>query len=231
MSESATPAAPRGSPSRGMIRDVAIVIGLTLVSIVATSYLELDEWLTRVRASGSCSRSTSCRSRSSCSTLGLMWFSTRRHRQTRLELAAREQAEARLARSARGESRARAAPPACRKRTSASISRASCTTSSANTSTRSSSMRCRFATPRTTKRSPRGPRAGSSQSADHVHAAVSDMIRRLRPVGPRRARACRGTRESASINGAARLPGVRFSLAFGGGLDGLGEQVTSRSSG
>jgi two-component system, NarL family, invasion response regulator UvrY len=39
MSEFVTPSLPQGSPSRGMIRDLAIVIGLTLLSIVATSYL------------------------------------------------------------------------------------------------------------------------------------------------------------------------------------------------
>src|SRR5689334_6608046 len=98
MSESTTSPPTHGSPSRGMILDLAIVIGLTLASIFATSYLELDEWLYARTRKWELFQIDELPITFIVLTLGLMWFSSRRHRQTRAELVAREQAEARLAR-------------------------------------------------------------------------------------------------------------------------------------
>jgi two-component system, NarL family, sensor histidine kinase UhpB len=60
------------------------------------------------------------------------------------------------------------------------------------------------------------------QSVDHVHAAVGDMIRRLRPVGLDDLGLAAAL--EACVDGwRDRLPDVRFDLALHGDLDSLGE--------
>src|SRR4029077_3229494 len=61
-------------------------------------------------------------------------------------------------------------------------------------------------------------------SVDHVHAAVSDMIRRLRPVGLDEL-GLTAAIESCVDSWRQRVPGTRFSLTFDGKLDGLGESL------
>ena len=60
------------------------------------------------------------------------------------------------------------------------------------------------------------------QSVDHVHAAVGDMIRRLRPVGLDDLGLAAAL--EACVDGwRSRLPDVRFDLSLDGELDDLGE--------
>jgi signal transduction histidine kinase len=60
------------------------------------------------------------------------------------------------------------------------------------------------------------------QSVDHVHRAVADMIRRLRPVGLDDLGLAAAL--EACVDGLRRrLPDVNFELALGGELDNLGE--------
>jgi len=60
------------------------------------------------------------------------------------------------------------------------------------------------------------------QSVDHVHRAVGDMIRRLRPVGLDDLGLAAAL--EACVDGwRSRLPDVRFDLALDGDLDSLGE--------
>ena len=223
MSESATPAAPRGSPSRGIIRDVAIVIGLTLVSIVATSYLELDEWLYARTRKWELFQIDELPVTFIVLTLGLMWFSE--------SAPPPDSPRARCARagrgtpssSARGESRACAAPYPCgRGRAQASCARAARRAGQYLNAIKLDAVAIRDAAHDEALAS----RAAGAiiQSVDHVHAAVSGMIRRLRPVGLDELGLAAAV-ESLVNQWRARLPGVRFSLAFGGVLDGLGEQL------
>ena len=62
------------------------------------------------------------------------------------------------------------------------------------------------------------------QSVDHVHAAVSDMIRRLRPAGLDEL-GLTAALEACLDAWRRRLPQVRFVLRLGGELDGLGETL------
>ncbi len=223
MSESATPPLTRGSPSRGLIRDLAIVIGLTLASIVATSYFELDEWLYARTRRWELFQIDELPVTFIVLTLGLMWFSSRRHRQTRLELAAREQAEVRLARAlavnrelvqrhirAEEDERKHLArelhDELGQYLNAIKLDAVAIRDGGRNEGLASSA-------------------AGTIiQSVDHVHAAVSGMIRRLRPVGLDELGLAAAV-ESLVDQWRARLPGVQFSLAFSGMLDGLGEQI------
>ena len=224
MSESVTtPQLPRGSPSRSMIRDLAIVIGLTLLSIVATSYLELDEWLYARTRRWELFQIDELPVTFIVLTLGLMWFSSRRHKQTRLELAAREQAEARLA-SALAVNRELAqrhirAEEDERKHLARELHDE---LGQYLNAIKLDAVALRDGAPDValTNRA-----AGAIiQSVDHVHTAVSGMIRRLRPVGLDELGLAAAV-ESLVDQWRTRLPGVQFSLAFGGSLDGLGEQI------
>jgi two-component system sensor histidine kinase UhpB len=224
MSESATmPPMPRGSPSRTMIRDLTIVVGLTLLSIVATSYFELDEWLYARTRRWELFQIDELPVTFIVLTLGLMWFSSRRHRQTRLELAAREQAEARLARALAVNrelvQRHIRAEEDERKHLARELHDE---LGQYLNAIKLDAVAIRDGAPDAAVAS---SSAGAIiQSVDHVHAAVSGMIRRLRPVGLDELGLAAAV-ESLVDQWRARLPGVQFSLAFGGALDGLGEQV------
>ena len=223
MSETATPPLTRSSPARGMIRDLAIVIGLTLVSIISTSYFELDEWLYARTRKWELFQIDELPITFIVLTLGLMWFSSRRHRQTRAELAAREQAEARLARAlavnrelvqrhirAEEEERKHLARE-LHDELGQYLNAIKLDAVAIRDGVRDEALASRAA-------------GGIIQSVDHVHAAVSGMIRRLRPVGLDELGLAAAV-ESLVDQWRSRLPGVQFSLAFGGTLEGLGEQV------
>jgi len=223
MSETATPPLTRSSPARGMIRDLAIVIGLTLVSIISTSYFELDEWLYARTRKWELFQIDELPITFIVLTLGLMWFSSRRHRQTRAELAAREQAEARLARAlavnrelvqrhirAEEEERKHLARE-LHDELGQYLNAIKLDAVAIRDSVHDEALASRAA-------------GAIIQSVDHVHAAVSGMIRRLRPVGLDELGLAAAV-ESLVDQWRSRLPGVQFSLAFGGTLEGLGEQV------
>src|SRR5262249_11747 len=154
---------------------------------------------------------------------GLIWFSSRRHRQTRLELAARQQAEVHLARAlavnrelvqrhirAEEEERKHLA-----RELHDELGQYLNAIKLAAVAIRAGVRDAALAS---------GAAGGIIQSVDHVHAAVSGMIRRLRPVGLDELGLAAAV-ESLVDQWRTRLPGVRFSLAFGGALDGLGEQL------
>ncbi|HUO67826.1 MAG TPA: sensor histidine kinase [Gammaproteobacteria bacterium] len=223
MPKFATLPLPQRSLSRGMIRDVAVVIGLTLLSIFATSYLELDEWLYARTRKWELFQIDELPVTFIVLTLGLMWFSGRRHKQTRLELAARQQAEARLA-SALAVNRELTqrhirAEEDERKHLARELHDE---LGQYLNAIKLDAVAIRDGAPDAAATS----RAVNAiiQSVDHVHAAVSGMIRRLRPVGLDELGLAAAV-ESLVDQWRARLPGVQFSLAFGGGLDGLGEQL------
>ncbi len=212
----------RGSPSRSMIRDLLIVVALALLSLVATSYFQLDEWLYARTRQWEMFQIDELPVTFIVLTLGLMWFSGRRHRQTRLELAAREQAEARLARALAvnrelAQRHIRAEEDE-RKHLARELHDE---LGQYLNAIKLDAVAIRDAA----DAAPASRAAGAIiQSVDHVHAAVSGMIRRLRPVGLEELGLAAAV-ENLVDQWRVRLPGVQFSLAFGGALDGLGEQV------
>ena len=212
-----------GSPSRGMIRDLAIVVGLTLLSVVATSYFELDEWLYARTRQWELFQIDELPITFIVLTLGLMWFSSRRHRQTRLELAAREQAEARLGRAlavnrqlAQRQLRAEEDE---RKHLARELHDE---LGQYLNAIKLDAVAIRDGAQDTTHVSHAAD--AIIQSVDHVHEAVSGMIRRLRPVGLDELGLAAAV-ENLVDQWRARLPGVRFSLTFAGSLDALDEQL------
>jgi glucose-6-phosphate-specific signal transduction histidine kinase len=206
-----------------MILDLAIVIGLTLASIVATSYLELDEWLYARTRKWELFQIDELPVTFIVLTLGLMWFSSRRHRQTRLELAAREQAETRLARALAvnrelvhrhiraEEDERKYLARELHDELGQYLNAIKLDAVAIRDGVHDEALTSQAA-------------GAIIQSVDHVHAAVSGMIRRLRPVGLDELGLAAAV-ESLVDQWRARLPGVRFSLVFEGVLDGLGEQV------
>jgi two-component system, NarL family, sensor histidine kinase UhpB len=225
MPESVTPTQPTrpGSPSRSMIRDLSMVAALTLLSLFATSYLQLDEWLYARTRRWELFQIDELPVTFIVLTLGLMWFSSRRHRQTRLELAAREQAEARLAgalavnrelaqRHIRAEEDERKhLARELHDELGQYLNAIKLDAVAIRDGARDAVLASKAA-------------GAIIQSVDHVHAAVSGMIRRLRPVGLDELGLAAAV-ESLVDQWRARLPGVQFSLVFGGEIDGLGEPL------
>src|SRR5689334_13804861 len=92
------------TPRRDVVRDAAVVAVFTLLGSAVSAYFELSEWLYTRTRQWEALQLDELPVALIALTLGLVWFSHRRHRSTRVELAARQQAEARLAR-ALGENR------------------------------------------------------------------------------------------------------------------------------
>src|SRR5512139_150326 len=95
MTDHAISVAP--APRHEFLRD-AVIVGLVTIACSAVSaYFELSEWLFVRTRPWEAVQLDELPATLVVLTLGLVWFSRQRHRRTRLELAAREQAEARLA--------------------------------------------------------------------------------------------------------------------------------------
>ena len=212
------------TPRRDVVRDLVVVVVATLVSSAVSAYFELSEWLyTRTRR-WEALQLDELPVALIALTLGLVWFSHRRHRRTRIELAAREQAEARLAR-ALTENRELAQrhllmQEAERKHLARELHDELGQYLNAIKLDAVSIRDHAVGDPAFAVKSA----AAIVASADHVHAAVSDMIRRLRPVGLDELGLAAAI-ESCVDSWRQRVPGTRFSLTFDGKLDGLGESL------
>ncbi|MEO8464059.1 MAG: sensor histidine kinase [Gammaproteobacteria bacterium] len=212
------------TPRRDVMRDLVLVAVVTLVSSAVSAYFELSEWLyTRTRR-WEALQLDELPVALIALTLGLVWFSHRRHRSTRIELAARQQAEARLAR-ALAENRGLGQrhllmQEAERKHLARELHDELGQYLNAIKLDAVSIREHAAGDPAFAVKSA----AAIVASADHVHAAVSDMIRRLRPVGLDEL-GLTAAIESCVDSWRQRVPGTRFSLIFDGKLDGLGESV------
>jgi len=212
------------TPRRDVVRDVVLVAVVTLLSSAVSAYFELSEWLyTRTRR-WEALQLDELPVALIALTLGLVWFSHRRYRRTRIELAAREQAEARLAR-ALAENRELAQrhllmQEAERKHLARELHDELGQYLNAIKLDAVSIRDHAAGDPAFAVKSA----AAIVASADHVHVAVSDMIRRLRPVGLDEL-GLTAAIESCVDSWRQRVPGTRFSLTFDGKLDGLGESL------
>jgi signal transduction histidine kinase len=201
-----------------------IVGAVTLGCSAVSGYFELSEWLFVRTRPWEALQLDELPMTLLALTLGLVWFSRQRHRRTRLELAAREQAEARLAR-ALAENRELAqrhlqAQEAERKHFARELHD--------ELGQYLNAIKLDAVSIRDHAGREPEPAAGAAAaivaSVDHVHAAVSDMIRRLRPVGLDEL-GLPAAIESCVDSWRQRAPATRFSLAFDGKLDGLGETL------
>ncbi|HUL80720.1 MAG TPA: ATP-binding protein [Gammaproteobacteria bacterium] len=217
-------AAIREASPHHVIRDLAVVIALTLLSIFATSYFELDEWLYARTRQWELFQIDELPVTLAVLALGLVWFSTRRHQQTRLELGARREAEARLA-HALGVNRELAQQHI---RTQESERKHLARELHDELGQYLNAIKLDAVSIRDNggRDAALAGRAAAAiiQSVDHVHAAVSGMIRRLRPVGLDEL-GLTAAIENCVDHWRARVPAMRVSLDFDGDLDGLGEQL------
>ena len=212
------------TPRRDVVRDVVLVAVVTLLSSAVSAYFELSEWLYTRTRQWEALQLDELPVALIALTLGLVWFSHRRHRRTRIELAAREQAEARLAR-ALAENRELAQrhllmQEAERKHLARELHDELGQYLNAIKLDAVSIRDHATGDPAFAVKSA----AAIVASVDHVHVAVSDMIRRLRPVGLDEL-GLTAAIESCVDSWRQRVPGTRFSLTFDGKLDGLGESL------
>jgi signal transduction histidine kinase len=212
------------TPRGDVVRDLVLVAFATLFASAVSAYFELSEWLYRHTRQWEALQLDELPVALIALTLGLAWFSRRRHRRTRTELAAREQAEARLAR-ALAENRELAQrhlsiQEAERKHLARELHDELGQYLNAIKLDAVSIRDHAAGDPVFAAKSA----AAIVASADHVHAAVSDMIRRLRPVGLDEL-GLTAAIESCVDSWRQRVPGTRFSLTFDGKLDGLGESL------
>jgi len=214
--------AMREPTSRAAIRDLAIVVAATLLSILSTSYFQLDEWLYAQTRRWELFQIDELPVTFIVLVLGLMWYSRRRHRQTRLELAARRQAEADLA-DALAANRELAQQHI---RSQESERKHLARELHDELGQYLNAIKLDAVAIRDAGGAPLAGKAAGTiiQSVDHVHAAVSDMIRRLRPVGLDELGLTAAV-ESCVDQWRVRLPGTRFALALSGELEDLGERL------
>ncbi|HVY63448.1 MAG TPA: sensor histidine kinase [Gammaproteobacteria bacterium] len=218
------PGDARHAPRRDVARDLLLVVALTLLSSAVSAYFELSEWLYLRTRQFEALQLDELPVALIALTLGLVWFSHRRYLRTRIELAARAEAEARLAR-ALAENRELAhrhlsIQEAERKHLARELhdelgQYLNAIKLDAVSIRDHTSGEPAFA---------RKAAAAIVASVDHVHAAVSDMIRRLRPVGLDEL-GLTAAIESCVDSWRQRSPRTRFTLAFDGRLDGLGEAL------
>jgi signal transduction histidine kinase len=199
------------------------VIAATLLSIVSTSYFELDEWLYSHTRRWELFQIDELPVTFIVLVLGLMWYSRRRHRQTRRELAARRQAEQNLERALAANREL--AEQHIRMQESERKHLARELHDELGQYLNAIKLDAVAIRDGGAGAPPASRAAGAIiQSVDHVHGAVSDMIRRLRPVGLDELGLAAAV-ESCVDQWRARLPGTRFVLAFGGQIDSLGEHL------
>ena len=220
MPEAKVQPTPRGD----VVRDLVFVVALTLISSAVSAYFELSEWLYTRTRQWEALQLDELPVALIALTLGLVWFSQRRHRRTRSELAARQRAEARLAR-ALAENRELAQrhllmQEAERKHLARELHDELGQYLNAIKLDAVSIRDHAAGDPAFAVKSA----AAIIASADHVHIAVSDMIRRLRPVGLDELGLAAAI-ESCVDSWRQRAPNTRFSLSFDGKLDGLGESL------
>ena len=220
MLEAKVPSTPR----RDVLRDAAVVAIVTLLGSTVSAYFELSEWLYVRTRRWEALQLDELPVALIALTLGLVWFSHRRYRRTRTELAARQQAEARLARALTENrelgQRHLLMQEAERKHLARELHDELGQYLNAIKLDAVSIRDHAAGDPPFAVKSA----AAIIASADHVHVAVSDMIRRLRPVGLDEL-GLTAAIESCVDSWRQRVPGTRFSLSFAGKLDGLGESL------
>jgi two-component system, NarL family, sensor histidine kinase UhpB len=212
------------TPRRDVARDLVLVVVGTLLSSAVSAYFELSEWLYTRTRQWEALQLDELPVALIALTLGLAWFSQRRHRRTRIELAAREQAETNLARALADNrelgQRHLLIQEAERKHLARELHDELGQYLNAIKLDAVSIRDHAGGDPAFATKSA----AAIVASVDHVHAAVSDMIRRLRPVGLDEL-GLTAAIESCVDSWRQRVPGTRFSLTFDGKLDGLGESL------
>jgi two-component system, NarL family, sensor histidine kinase UhpB len=220
MTDSATSVPP--APRHDAFRDAVVVGAVTLACSAVSAYFELSEWLFVRTRPWEALQLDELPVTLVALTLGLVWFSQQRHRRTRLALAAREEAEARLA-AALAANRELAqrhldAQEAERKHLARELHDE---LGQYLNAIKLDAVAIRAHAAADAKLAAEAA-AGIVASVDHVHAAVSDMIRRLRPVGLDEL-GLPAAIESCVDAWRQRVPGTRISLTLDGELHGLGE--------
>jgi len=206
-----------------VLRDALIVGTITIACSAVSAYFELSEWLFVRTRPWEALQLDELPVTLVVLTLGLVWFSHRRHQSTRVELAAREQAETRLAEALAANrelaQRHLLAQEAEHKHLARELHD--------ELGQYLNAIKLDAVAIRDQAHADReavAAAAGIIASVDHVHGAVSDMIRRLRPVGLDEL-GLPAAIESCVDAWRQRAPGTRFTLELTGELEGLGETV------
>ena len=203
--------------------DLLAVALVTIACSAVSAYFELSEWLFVRTRPWEALQLDELPVTLIALTLGLVWFSRQRLRRTRIELAARERAETRLgdALAANRElvQRHLLGQEAERKHLARELH------------DELGQYLNAIKLDAVSIRDRAGVDADSAAAAtaivasvDHVHVAVSDLIRQLRPVGLDEL-GLPAAIESCIDAWRQRAPGTRFSLALDGELEGLGEAL------
>jgi signal transduction histidine kinase len=222
--------------------DAAVVIVMTLVSIFLAARFQLTEALYAITRRWEYFQLDELPIGLLVLAIGLIWLCWRRYRQAGRELHARQLAEARLA-AVLAENRklaqenlrvqelerkhlARELHDELGQYLNAIKLDAVSICESGGRDPTSSADPSSSSDPASSSDSPASTQASLSiiRSIDHVHAAVSDMIRRLRPVGLDELGLAAAI-ESCVDHWRQRLPSTRFCLIMHGELDALDEPV------
>jgi signal transduction histidine kinase len=222
--EPRAPLSTATSPRREAAYDFVAVAVVVLLSGALSAHFELSESLYRVTRGWEHLQLDELPVVLIALSVGLMWFSHRRHRRTRYELHARREAEARLA-EAFNENRRLAQQhlrlqEAERKHLARELhdelgqylNAIKLDAVSIRDHARGEPQHAAVAA------------ADIVRSADHVHRTIADMIRRLRPVGLDEL-GLAAALEHSMEHWRRRMPATSFSIAVEGDLDALGETL------
>jgi two-component system, NarL family, sensor histidine kinase UhpB len=211
------------APRHDVARDALAVALVTIACSAVSAYFELSEWLFVRTRPWEALQLDELPVTLVALTLGLVWFSRQQHRRTRAELAAREQAEARLAAALAANrelvQRHLLAQEAERKHLARELHD--------ELGQYLNAIKLDAVSIREAGGADVDAAAAATAivaSVDHVHVAVSDMIRRLRPVGLDEL-GLPAAIESCVDAWRQRVPGTRYLLELDGELEGLGETV------
>jgi two-component system, NarL family, sensor histidine kinase UhpB len=205
--------------------DVAAVIGITVLSVALSAHFQLTEALYALTRRWEYFQLDELQIGMLVLTLGLIWLSWRRYRQAGRELHARELAEARLAGVLADNRKLAQEHLRIQELERKHLARElhdelgqylNAIKLDAVSICESDGRDARFST-----------QASQSiiRSIDHVHAAVSDMIRRLRPVGLDELGLLAAI-EHCVDHWRQRLPDTRFCLSLRGDFEALEEPLT-----
>jgi two-component system, NarL family, sensor histidine kinase UhpB len=220
-----SPMSTEGSPLTRMSlrRDVASVIGITLLSIVMSDYFNLNEWLYAFTRSAERFQIDELPIGVLVLLICLVWLVWRRYEHARLEIQARRQAEIRLV-GALSENRSLAQENLRIQETERKhlarelhdeLAQYLCAIKLDAVSIRDSGADAVFTS---------NAAVAIIRLVDHVHAGVRDMIGRLRPVGLDELGLIAAV-EHCVEHWRQRQPGMRFQLSVRGNFESLSEAI------